>query len=104
MIERKLAPVHIGQHLKNELDYLELSASKYAKLIDVSPSSITRLIKGETGISAEMAVKFAATIGSTPEMWLRLQDDYELWFAKEAVDVSRLNRISSPTEKNVILN
>lgn len=93
MIERKLAPLHIGNHIREELEYLNVSANRYAKLINVSPSTVTRVLNGEAGISAEMAVKLAATIGSTPEQWLRMQADYDLWFAKENVDVSGFTKI-----------
>ncbi|MCX8289081.1 HigA family addiction module antitoxin [Enterobacter pseudoroggenkampii] len=86
-------PPHPGGLVKDNLEELKMSINGYAKLIGVSPSTVSRLVNEEIAISAEMAVKLAATIGSTPEQWLRLQASYDLWQAQQKVDISLLHRI-----------
>jgi plasmid maintenance system antidote protein VapI len=41
------------------------------------------VIKGKRGVSAELALKLAQLLGTTPEFWLNLQMDWELWHDKK---------------------
>lgn len=92
---------HPGLSVKESLEFLNLSINGYAKLIDVSPSTVNRLVNCEIAISAPMARKLAATIGSTPEQWLRLQSSYDLWQDEQAHDISHLKRLSVFSDKAV---
>ncbi|MNC71598.1 putative HTH-type transcriptional regulator YddM [compost metagenome] len=59
----------------------------------VAPSTAQRLVAGNAAVSPEMAVKLSIVLGSSPEFWLNLQDNYSLWIAKKAVNTSQLKRL-----------
>jgi antitoxin HigA-1 len=51
-------------------------------------------LNGKSGISPEMALRLSKVFGRTPEGWLRLQLQYDLWKAKQSVDIDHLERIA----------
>ncbi|GAB5507925.1 MAG: hypothetical protein Rhirs2KO_30880 [Rhizobiaceae bacterium] len=72
-------PVHPGEVLSELfLEPLELSAGALARRLDVPRTRIERLVKGETALSADTALRLSAFFGNTPEFWLNLQRAYDL--------------------------
>ena len=57
---------------------LALSAQELAKQLAVPDTRIERLIKGETSVSADMAMRLASFFGTTPEYWMNLQRSWDL--------------------------
>jgi len=83
------APSHPGEVLKKlYLDPLGMSAIALARELHVPRTRIERLVKGETGVSADTAMRLAKFFGTTPEYWLNLQRAWDLARAREQVDVS----------------
>ncbi len=73
------APVHPGEVLLEEyLEPLGISQSRLALGMRVPPQRINEIISGKRGITAETAFRLAKAIGTTPEFWLSLQDEYDL--------------------------
>ncbi len=73
-------PPHPGEILKElYLDPLNLSISEVAKGIGVSRKSLSEVINGKFGISPGMAIRLAAAFSTTPESWLNLQQQFDLW-------------------------
>ena len=73
-------PPHPGEIIRSTyIDHLEITVRELARHLDVSASTINRLVRGESGISPEMAVRLSICLGRSPESWLRLQDNYDLW-------------------------
>ena len=60
------------------LSPLALSAQELAKQLAVPDTRIERLIKGETSVSADMAMRLASFFGTTPEYWMNLQRSWDL--------------------------
>jgi len=82
-------PSHPGEVLKElYLDPLEMSAIALAKRLNVPRTRIERLIKGETSLTADTAMRLSTFFGNTPEFWLNLQRAFDLAKAREIVDVS----------------
>ncbi len=82
-------PSHPGEVLKElYLDPLGMSAIALARELHVPRTRIERLVKGETGVSADTAMRLAKFFGTTPEYWLNLQRAWDLARAREQVDVS----------------
>ena len=85
--ERRVAAgwaIHPGEILKEEfLKPMRLSGYALAKAIDVTPQRVSDISLKKTGISAEMAVLFAAFFATTPEFWMNLQAAYELAIARK---------------------
>ena len=89
-------PPHPGEFIKETyIEPLNISLRTAAMKLDVSPSTFSRLIKGESDISPIMALKLSKAFGRTPESWLLMQAEHELWKAKSSVDLSRVSVIYS---------
>lgn len=77
-------PPHPGEYVSEEcIKPLGISVTKAAEGLGVSRSTLSRLVNGQIGVSPEMAVRLSKAFGSTPEMWLRLQNAYDLAEARK---------------------
>lgn len=82
-------PSHPGDVLSAlYLEPLGMSAPALAKRLDVPRTRIERLVKGDTSLSADTAMRLAAFFGTTPEYWMNLQRAWDLARARETVDLS----------------
>jgi addiction module HigA family antidote len=88
MAERKikLAPVHPGEVLREGIMApLELSINALSRALRVAPNRVSGIVNEKRGFSARMALRLARYFGTSAELWLGLQQDYELDVAREAV-------------------
>jgi addiction module HigA family antidote len=72
-------PPHPGEFIRSV--YMEpfgISVRKLATRLAVSPSTLSRLLRGDSGVSPEMALRLSRVIGRSPESWLALQDAHDL--------------------------
>lgn len=83
-------PPHPGALVAEALATLNISMRDLARALDVAPSTLQRLITGQITISPEMAIRLSVVIGSSAEMWLRLQNSWSLWQAGKNLDTGRL--------------
>ncbi len=82
VIELEREPTHPGEILEEEfLKPLNLSQSKLAKELNVSARAINEIVNQKRGVTPEMAIRLSKRFGTTPEFWLGLQMDYDLWKA-----------------------
>ena len=82
-------PVHPGEVLDElYLKPLDMSAIALAKRLHVPRTRIERLVRCQTGISADTALRLARFFGTTPEYWLNMQRAWELARARRDLDVS----------------
>jgi addiction module HigA family antidote len=89
-------PSHPGEVLQEiYLAPLELSAIALAKRIHVPRTRIERLVKGETALSADTAMRLAKVFGTTPEYWINLQRAWDLARARETIDVSDIKPLAA---------
>ena len=75
-------PPHPGEILREWLS--EMSITDAAQHLGIARATLSRILNGSSGISADMALRLHAALGTSPEMWMGLQDDYELWQAAQA--------------------
>ncbi|MCP4122920.1 MAG: HigA family addiction module antidote protein [Bacteroidetes bacterium] len=71
----------------------EITGNNVADRLGVARSTFNRLINGVSDVSPEMAVRLSSVLGGTAESWLTLQESYDLWEARQAVDTKILKRI-----------
>ena len=72
-------PPHPGEVLR---DYLgTISVTEAARHLRVTRASLSRILNGSAGISAEMALRLSEAMGTSPELWSGMQSQYELWHA-----------------------
>lgn len=87
-------PPHPGQIIREFcVEPLEISVTEAAKALGVTRKTFSTLLNGRSGISPEMAMRLSKVFGRTPDGWLRLQIQYDLWKAEQSVDVRGLTRI-----------
>ncbi len=72
-------PPHPGEILREWLG--DMSVTDAARHLGVARATLSRVLNGSAGISADMALRLQAALGTSPEMWMGMQDDYELWQA-----------------------
>lgn len=87
-------PPHPGEFIREiYISPFGLSVRKVAGNLDVSPSTLNRLLNGETNISPEMALRLSKALGRSPESWLGMQDQYDLWHAKKNVNLKQVRKL-----------
>jgi addiction module HigA family antidote len=87
-------PPHPGEFIKETyIDPLNISLRKAAIDLDVAPSTFSRLISGNANLTPEMALKLSKAFGRTPESWMQMQTNYDLWQAKKTTNLKRVHII-----------
>jgi addiction module HigA family antidote len=88
-------PPHPGEFIYDV--YLEpsgFSCRYLAKQLDVASSTLNRVLKGQSAISPEMALRLSKSLGRTPESWLAMQDAYDLWHAKQHLNLTNVHAVN----------
>jgi addiction module HigA family antidote len=76
-------PAHPGEVLREGLG--QMSVAEAARRLGVTRTQLSRILNGHAGISANMALRLSKAMPHTsPEFWLKLQLNYDLWHAKTA--------------------
>jgi addiction module HigA family antidote len=77
------------------LEPLGLTVTEAARVLGVARQTINNLVNEKAGISAEMAVRLSKAFGPSPDMWVRLQANYDLSRVRqEEITVTRYKRAS----------
>ncbi len=87
-------PPHPGEFITDI--YLEpngISGRELAAKLDVAASTLSRILKGTSRITPEMALRLSKAIGRSPESWLAMQDNHDLWVARKHVNLQRVGRL-----------
>ncbi len=89
-------PPHPGEIIRELcIEPLDLTVTETAEALGVARKTLSTLLNGRAGISPEMALRLSKVFGRTPEGWLRLQLQFDLWKAEQSLDISRLKRIEA---------
>lgn len=84
-------PPHPGKVLRDEFfEPLGLSVTEAAKRLGVGRQTISKILNGRSGISAEMSCRLSKFLGTDPELWVNMQTTYDLAQAKNNVDLSAI--------------
>ncbi|SFU30905.1 HigA family addiction module antitoxin [Pseudoduganella namucuonensis] len=87
-------PPHPGEFI-TEI-YLEpngVSGRELAHKLDVAPSTLSRVLKGSSRVTPEMALRLSKAIGRSPESWLAMQDAHDLWIARQQVNLRGVGKL-----------
>ena len=90
--------IHPGEHLKEELAALDMSAAGLARQLDVPTNRITAILNGRRGITGDTALRLSHFFGTSAEFWLNLQSLYDLRLAQKKAGKT-IDRL--PTLKNL---
>ena len=88
-------PAHPGEVI--EMTYLEdggLTITALAAALNVSPSTLSRIVSGKARISADMAIRLEKVLGPSATSWLRMQAAYDEWQARQHCDLTGLHRLT----------
>ena len=89
-------PSHPGEVLVElYLGPLGMSALALAKHLNVPRTRIERLVRGETSMTVDTAMRLARFFGTTPELWMNLQRAHDLARARETVDLSGITPLAA---------
>jgi addiction module HigA family antidote len=89
-------PSHPGEVLDELfLRPLGMSAGALARRVGVPRTRIERLVKGQTSMTADTAIRLSAFFGNSAEFWLNLQDAHDLAVARARVDVSAIRPLAA---------
>ncbi len=93
-MKRGMQPVHPGEILKEMyLEPLGVGVSAFGEVIGVARRTISLIINGHSGISPEMALRLSKALGTSPELWLNMQRDYDLWNAEKKIMLKDIRNI-----------
>ena len=87
-------PPHPGEFITEV--YLEpngISGRELAEKLDVAASTLSRVLKGTSRVTPEMALRLSKAIGRSPESWLAMQDAHDLWVARQHVDLKGVGKL-----------
>jgi antitoxin HigA-1 len=88
-------PPHPGAHIRHDcLEPLGLSVTEGAKALGVTRQTLNNLVNGKSGISPEMAVRLSKTFGDSPDVWLRMQMEYDLAAVERTAAKIKVRRVT----------
>jgi addiction module HigA family antidote len=65
-----------------------------AKQLDVVSSALNRILKGQSCVTPEMALRLGKAVGRSPESWLTMQNNYDRWQAKQNINLGNVHSVS----------
>ena len=93
----KRAPSHPGGILRRQyLEPLGLTVADLARTLEVSRKTVSKIVNERGSVSADMALRLSQAFGTTPDLWLNLQQNYDLWHAaKESKGWRRVEPVAA---------
>ena len=76
-------PIHPGEHLSDELEEIGMNGHELAKRLNVPPNRVSQILGGKRGVTADTAMRLGKFFGTGPEIWLSLQQKYDLQVAQK---------------------
>jgi antitoxin HigA-1 len=93
---RMYNPPHPGEVLKTLcLEPLGLTVTDTAAALGVSRKTLSAILNGRAGISAEMAVRLSIAFNTSSESWLNQQTQYDLWHAEQSRKRLKVTRLAA---------
>jgi addiction module HigA family antidote len=85
-------PPHPGKVIREFLGDVDVTTA--AKHLKVSRATLSRILNGKAGVSAEMSLRLSAAFGTHGAIWYELQTDYDMWRAsrKKLPKIEPFNR------------
>jgi addiction module HigA family antidote len=95
---KKLPPLHPGEILREEfLVPLALSPGALAKAMGVPRTRVERIASETSGITADTALRLSKALGTTAQLWLNLQNRYDVETAQRAIgkQIDKIKRVTA---------
>jgi len=75
-------PPHPGGVLREWLE--NRSVTEVADHLGVSRVALSRVLNCKAAVSAEMSIKLGEALGTSPDLWFKMQNAYDFWQASQA--------------------
>ncbi len=87
-------PPHPGEFIRETyIEPFDVSIRSLAENLGVAASTLARVVAERSSVSPEMALRLSKAIGRSPESWLAMQDNYDLWQARKSANLSHVRKI-----------
>ncbi len=84
-------PAHPGEILRElYLEPLGLTVTTAAKALGVTRKTLSELVNRKSAISISMAFRLSKAFDTTPELWLNMQQNFDLAKAKKRIRLSKV--------------
>ncbi len=84
-------PLHPGEFISGVyLEKYKISGRMLAGKLGVSASTLSRVLKGKSAVTPEMALRLSKVLGRTPESWLSMQNNFNLWQERKRLNLSNI--------------
>ena len=84
-------PVHPGRIIRDDyLEPLKLTTGALAEALGVTRQTMAAILNERAGVSPEMALRLAKAFDTTPDLWITLQRNYDLYRASQNFDVNKV--------------
>lgn len=89
-------PAHPGELIRETIEGIreetgeKLTIEEVAKGLDTTRKTLSAIMNGRQRITPEMALKLATAFNTTPEFWLRAQENYNLFHARKKVNTNKV--------------
>ncbi len=93
-IRNGMRPVHPGEVLREDIEAFGVTEDALARSLDVPLDLATAILNGSVGITADTALRLARYLGTSPELWLNLQQTWELRCAEMEVGPQIVERVT----------
>jgi addiction module HigA family antidote len=101
MKERQRKPVHPGQILEEHyIKPLNLNLQILADHLGIARNTLYKIRVGNASVTAAIAIKFAEAFNTTPELWLNLQQKYDLWCEANQHKHKKILPLFDPNDTN----
>lgn len=87
-------PPHPGEFITSV--YLEpngISGRELAAKLDVAASTLSRILNGTSRVTPDMSLRLSKALGRSPESWLTMQDNHDLWVAKQRANLQKVGKL-----------
>jgi len=87
-------PPHPGEFIRETyIEPFDISIRSLAENLCVAASTLARIVSERSAVSPEMALRLSKALGRSPESWLAMQDNYDLWRARKSANLSNVRKI-----------
>ena len=88
-------PPHPGVFIREtDIGPFDISIRSLAENLGVAASTLARIVSERSAVSPEMALRLSKALGRSPESWLAMQDNYDLWQARKTANLSQVRKVS----------
>jgi antitoxin HigA-1 len=70
-----------------------IGCRELALKLGVAASTLNRILNESSGVTPEMALRLSKALGRSPESWLIMQDNYDLWQARQTLDLEKVGKV-----------